>query len=313
MTVLITGGAGYIGSHIVKLFAENGIECLVVDNLRSGLRVRIDGLCIFENIDIRNQEEIRKLFFRHEIEGIINLAALKSVEESSRIPDQYEEINTLAVESLVNLAIEYRVKTFIQSSTAAVYGDSNNGFVTESERLLPVSVYGKTKMKAEAFLNEAIARKDLHGLSLRYFNVLGSTSLRLQDTSGENLVPIVVNAIAKNSKPLIFGDDYQTKDGTCIRDYIHVDDVAKAHLAAFNELKSRQTAPAINIGTGIGYSVKEIISEILIQTGSSLIPKIASRRLGDPAILVARVGLAKDELDFEAKKTLKEMITSSIS
>jgi UDP-glucose 4-epimerase len=249
---------------------------------------------------------------RYQISGIINLAALKSVEESEIYPEKYELVNHLAVRGLLDSAKLFGVKYFIQSSTAAVYGNSSTGFATESDELFPISQYGKTKRSAEDELNEAIDSNSLKGISLRYFNVLGSSTPDLKDRSTANIVPMVLDSLRINKTPRIFGGDYPTHDGTCIRDYVHVEDIARAHVLAVTKLRTNQLPKVINVGTGSGFSVREVITEILRQKKSILEPTVVERRKGDPSILVAKIELAQKVLGFEAKKTLEEMIASSI-
>jgi len=248
----------------------------------------------------------------NQIEGIINLAALKSVEESKRIPDEYERINHLGTKILVDCAILAGVKIFIQSSTAAVYGNSESGFVSETSELNPISPYGQSKVFAEKEVERFVQGDGRRGTSLRYFNVLGSDSPVLKDNSKANVVPMVLEALAKGSPPEIFGDDYLTKDGTCIRDYIHVSDIARAHVLAAIKLQTGTLPPAINIGTGHGYSVREVMSEILAQSNSKVQPVVVRRREGDPAVLTSDISLIRDLLEFRAEMSLFQMIRSSI-
>ncbi len=312
MKWLVTGGAGYIGSHVVQALIREGEDVLAFDSLIAGKKERLLDSCDIVVGDIRDEELIAKTIKRNRIEGIINLAALKSVEESRQKPQEYNEINHIAMNRILDIATKLGVEIFLQSSTAAVYGDSLDGYVDEEVVTKPISPYGVTKLEAENALSRAIAGSKILGCSLRYFNVLGSQSTALKDNSTANIVPMVLNALSTDRSPQIFGDDYPTPDGTCIRDYVHVEDIARAHVLAATNLKLKQTPVAMNIGTGSGYSVRAIISEILTQTGSSLQPVVSERRQGDPAILVAKVDLATKELGFTAQKTLEEMIATSI-
>jgi UDP-glucose 4-epimerase len=309
---LVTGGAGYIGSHVLFKMKEAGFALATLDNLSSGLVKRIpSGVNLIEG-DICDSDLVSKALIENQIEGIINLAALKSVEESKRIPDEYERINHLGTKILVDCAILAGVKIFIQSSTAAVYGNSESGFVSETSELNPISPYGQSKVLAEKEVARFVQEGGRRGTSLRYFNVLGSESPLLKDNSKANVVPMVLEALAKGTPPEIFGDDYLTKDGTCIRDYIHVSDIARAHVLAAIKLQRGTLPPAINIGTGHGYSVREIMSEILMQSNSKTEPVVVSRREGDPAVLVARVDLALEAMGFTADRSLGEMISTSV-
>ena len=309
---LVTGGAGYIGSHVVLKMKEAGFEVLILDNLSSGLTERIPvGVKLIKG-DICDFDLVSKILLENKVEGIINLAALKSVQESKQIPEEYERINHIGTKILVDCANMAGVKIFIQSSTAAVYGKSDSGLVSEKSKLNPISPYGESKLLAEREVERFIDENGRRGTSLRYFNVLGSESLLLKDNSKANVVPMVLEALAKGAAPQIFGGDYQTKDGTCIRDYIHVSDIARAHVLAAKRLKQGSLPGAINIGTGEGYSVREIMSEIIRQCNSKLSPVVVGRREGDPAKLVAAVDLAIEALGFTASCSLKEMISSSI-
>jgi UDP-glucose 4-epimerase len=309
---LVTGGAGYIGSHVLFKMKEAGFALATLDNLSTGLVKRIpSGVNLIEG-DICDSDLVSKALIENQIEGIINLAALKSVEESKRIPDEYERINHLGTKILVDCAILAGVKIFIQSSTAAVYGNSESGFVSETSELNPISPYGQSKVLAEKEVARFVQEGGRRGTSLRYFNVLGSESPLLKDNSKANVVPMVLEALAKGTPPEIFGDDYLTKDGTCIRDYIHVSDIARAHVLAAIKLQRGTLPPAINIGTGHGYSVREIMSEILMQSNSKTEPVVVSRREGDPAVLVARVDLALEAMGFTADRSLGEMISTSV-
>lgn len=312
MTWLVTGGAGYIGAHVIREMISINVDVVILDDLSSGVESNIPEGIKFVEGSIANPDLVLSTLKKYEISGIINLAALKSVAESENNPEKYELVNHVGAKTLIEQAQVFGVQFFIQSSTAAVYGNSSTGIVSEDDHLAPLSQYGRTKTSAEKELNRAIDSKKLLGVSLRYFNVLGSTESDLRDRSTANIVPMVLDSLSRKKPPKIFGADYPTKDGTCIRDYVHVADIARAHAAVVTKLKTNQLSRAINIGTGIGYSVREIMTEILNQTRSSLEPEVSARRLGDPATLVAKVDLAKKELDFTAQKTLEEMIASSI-
>ena len=309
---LITGGAGYIGAHVIRELVRIDEKVIVLDDLSTGVQSNIPPGIELVVGSITNPEIVHSTIVKNQITGIINLAALKSVVESEINPEKYELINHLGVRALIEQAKLLGVKYFIQSSTAAVYGNSTTGFVTENDNLHPISQYGKTKNTAEVELNNAIDSNVLMGVSLRYFNVLGSASPELKDRSAANIVPMVLNSLSANKAPRIFGDDYSTPDGTCIRDYVHVQDLARAHALAVKKIRINKLPKAINIGTGTGFSVREIMTEILNQMDSSLVPVVVERRQGDPAMLVAKVDLAKDVLGFEAKRTLQEMVASSI-
>ncbi len=309
---LVTGGAGYIGSHVLFKMKEAGFELATLDNLSSGLIKRVPlGVRLIEG-DICDFDLVSRVLKENQIEGIINLAALKSVEESKRIPYEYERINHLGTKILVDCAIRAGVKIFIQSSTAAVYGNSESGLVSETSALRPISPYGQSKVLAEREVTRFVKDKGRRGTSLRYFNVLGSETPILKDNSKANVVPMVLEALAQGSPPEIFGADYPTKDGTCMRDYIHVSDIARAHVLAAKKLQRGTLPLAINIGSGRGYSVREVMNEILMQLNSKVEPIVTNRRDGDPAVLVSEVELSQRVLDFTAQLDLKNMIASSL-
>ena len=312
MSWLVTGASGYIGQHVVQKLLLNGLEVFGID---SNPLPKVSPLVAkFKNYngDICDVDLISEILKKNSITGIINLAALKSVEDSIQKPKLYEKVNHSGVQSLLSSSKSAGVKYFIQSSTAAVYGSSEDGYVDELSPTNPISPYGETKLKAEGALSEAINMGTLRGTNLRYFNVIGSASPALKDTSTANIVPMVLSALAKNQSPKIFGDDYPTPDGTCVRDYVHVMDIAQAHVLAAQALMTKALPPAINIGTGKGYSVREMMHEILKQKGSSLAAEILPRRNGDPSMLVARVDLAVQVLGFRAEKGLEDMVASAI-
>jgi len=312
MTWLVTGGAGYIGSHVIRALQGYGLQVTVLDDLSSGFKQRIpEGIQLIEG-DIRDSRKLNILMKNMKLDGVINLAALKSVEESELKPAIYYEINSNAVEQLLSLCEKFGIRKFIQSSTAAVYGNFSGDFVKENDSPHPESIYGKSKLKAEEALNRKKIHNNFAGTNLRYFNVLGSSDSLLRDTSKENLVPNVLMRLSQGKAPIIFGDDYDTPDGSCVRDYVHVEDIARAHLCAVIKLETARLPPAINIGTGRGYSVKEIIAIISRLVGTDISPVVGKRRKGDLAKIIADVKLAAEQLDFESKRSLEDMISTSI-
>lgn len=308
---LVTGGAGYIGSHLVDLLASSKIEVTVIDNLQNGNLEKIRGKCIFERIDIRDVNGVDNLFKINDFEGVINLAALKSVLDSQLFSETYKSVNEIGMQNLLNSAIKYGVKYFVQSSSAAVYGSSQTGIVNEDSPLMPISNYGLNKLNAENLLDSAINSGKIKGISLRYFNVVGAKNFKLRDLSTSNLFPIVKKNINEGIAPSIFGDNYDTPDGTCVRDYVHVVDIAKAHEVVLREIKERLLPTKLNIGTGKGYSVKEIVEAMLKCNNSELRPVILGRRPGDPAILVADNSKMRDYLKFRTKFELNDMVKTT--
>jgi len=316
-TWLLTGGAGYIGSHIANEFIRAGKSVVIYDSLYQGLESRIKYLRTKHNIDIplikadiRDYNEIEGVIRKYNINGIVHTAALKAVGESMEKPDEYLEVNLTATNELIDIARRNNVKKFIFSSTAAVYGspDSMEPCLEDGPKA-PISPYGDSKYQAEAKVTAFINTPGNHGTSLRFFNVVGTAAPELIDNSVENLVPIVLGKLNKNQSPEIFGTDYPTPDGTCIRDYVDVRDIARAHLAAADA--TGQLPPALNIGTGRGASVREVIDLVLKAINKTDTQVIESpRRAGDPAFLCADINLAKSSMGFTSMYSLEESVRS---
>lgn len=314
---LITGGAGYIGTHIADLFIEAGKDVVLLDSLYQGLESRVDYLRLkhaidipLEVIDVRDYGKVEVLIAGGGFTGIVHTAALKAVGESMEKPDEYLEVNYTATVELIESAKRHGVKRFIFSSTAAVYGSPNSmNACREDGPTAPISPYGSSKLLAEKKVTEFISIPGNFGSSLRFFNVVGSANKALLDNSVENLVPIVINKIRAGQAPVIYGHDYPTTDGTCVRDYVDVRDIATAHLAAADATKA--LPPTMNIGTGNGASVREIVEFVLdAMERSDIAPIDADRRAGDPAFLCADVALAKSAMGFESRYSLKESVES---
>lgn len=316
-TWLLTGGAGYIGTHIADEFIRNGKNVVIYDSLLQGLESRIVYLRAKHNIDIpfikgdiRDYNEIESVIRTFNVDGIVHTAALKAVGESMEKPDEYFQVNLEATNELIEIAKRNGVKKFIFSSTAAVYGSPDSMEpCTEGGAKAPISPYGDSKYQAEAKVTAFINAPGNHGTSLRFFNVVGTAAKELLDNSVENLVPIVLGKLNKGQAPVIFGTDYPTTDGTCVRDYVDVRDIARAHLAAADA--QSPLPPAINIGTGRGASVRQVIDLVLKainKSGSEVIE--SPRRAGDPAFLCADVNLAKSAMGFESKYSLEESVRS---
>lgn len=316
-TWLITGGAGYIGTHIADLFIADGKDVVLLDSLYQGLKPRVDYLSKKHGceiplhvIDIRDYTAVENILKSQPLTGIVHTAALKAVGESVEKPDEYKEVNFTATAELLKLAQKYGVKKFLFSSTAAVYGSPDTMEpCKENGPLAPISPYGSTKLDAESKVSEFINTPGNSGTSLRFFNVVGTASQELLDNSVENLVPIVLGKLNKGEAPVIFGTDYPTADGTCVRDYVDVRDIAQAHLVAANATGA--IPPIINVGTGRGASVREIINLVLKAVNKSDTEVIeAPRRAGDPAFLCADVDLAATAMGFKSKYSLEESIRS---
>jgi UDP-glucose 4-epimerase len=309
---LITGGAGYVGSHVADAFLASGKDVVIYDSLYQGLESRIEYLRKKHNkeiplivADIRDTAKFDGVLTTYKPYGIIHTAALKAVGESMEKPDEYFEVNLHATTKMLELASRHNIKNFIFSSTAAVYGapDHSNP-IKEDDPKNPISPYGASKLAAEGEVNKFLAIPGNHGTSLRFFNVVGTAAPDLIDNSVENLVPIVINKLKAGQPPVIYGTDYPTPDGTCVRDYVDVRDIAGAHLAAADA-----TSPlplAMNVGTGRGGSVREVIKLVCEAAGRSDVVVIEEgRRAGDPAFLCADVNLIKSSFGFSSTFSLK--------
>jgi UDP-glucose 4-epimerase len=316
-TWLLTGGAGYIGTHIADEFIRAGKSVVIYDSLYQGLESRIVYLRAKHNVeipfikaDIRDYNELESVIRTHKIDGIVHTAALKAVGESMEKSDEYFQVNLEATTELIAIAKRNNVKKFIFSSTAAVYGSPDSmDPCKEDGPKAPISPYGDSKYQAESAVTSFINTPGNHGTSLRFFNVVGAAAPELLDNSVENLVPIVLGKLNKGEAPTIFGTDYPTPDGTCVRDYVDVRDIARAHLAAADG--TTKLPETMNIGTGRGASVREIIKLVLDATKKSETKVIeVERRAGDPAFLCADVTLAKSAMGFESKYSLEASVRS---
>jgi len=316
-TWLITGGAGYIGSHVADTFLSNGKEVVIYDSLYQGLESRIQYLRKKHNkeiplivADIRDTAKFEEVLTTYKPCGIIHTAALKAVGESMEKPDEYFEVNHHATAKMLELVSKHGIKNFIFSSTAAVYGapDHSNP-IKEDDPKNPISPYGASKLAAEGEVNKFLAIPGNHGTSLRFFNVVGTAAHELLDNSVENLVPIVINKLKAGEPPVIYGTDYPTPDGTCIRDYVDVRDIASANLVA-TDFEVALPA-AINVGTGLGASVRDVIKFLCEAAGESDLVSIKEgRRAGDPAFLCADTSLINGEVGFSSRYSLKTSVES---
>jgi len=311
MTWLITGGAGYIGSHVVNSFVQAEIPVAVLDDFSSGLQSRCPGgIKIFDS-DICDPREVQLIFDSIELSGVIHCAAKKSVEESFSIPAVYEKINVSGTANLLETSKKSGIKNFVYSSSAAVYGNQEQKIVSEEVVCKPVSPYGQTKLAAENLVTKA-GQQGLNVCSLRYFNVAGAANKSLSDTSIDNLFPIVLHQLLEGKQPHIFGSDYDTPDGTCIRDFVHIDDLAKVHKEIALQLANRKVPSVINVGTGRGISVKEVIEAITKALNSRIVPILDERRPGDIGQLVADVHLLERTLGHVPTKGLHEIVSSLV-
>ena len=316
-TWLLTGGAGYIGSHVADEFLASGKDVVIYDSLYQGLESRIEYLRKKSKkeislivADIRDTDTFTKTLEQYKPYGIVHTAALKAVGESMEKPDEYFEVNFVATTKMREIIASHNIHNFIFSSTAAVYGapDHSNP-IKEGDEKNPISPYGASKLAAEGEVNKFLALPGNHGTSLRFFNVVGTAAPELLDNSVENLVPIVINKLRAGQPPVIYGTDYPTPDGTCIRDYVDVRDIARAHLAAAD---STATLPlAMNVGTGRGGSVREVIKLVCTAADESdVVAEEKDRRAGDPAFLCADVSLIQRAIGFSSKYSLESSTES---
>jgi UDP-glucose 4-epimerase len=314
VTVLVTGGAGYIGGHVVDALRTRGDRIVVVDDLSAGSKARIGDVPL-ERIDIAADDAAGRLteaMRAHEVDAVIHLAARKQVAESVERPLWYYDQNVGGLVNVLEACADAGVERVVFSSTAAVYGQSEEP-VTELTPTQPANPYGETKLTGEWMLHAQTEASGLRAISLRYFNVAGASRRELADTAESNVVPMVFARLEQGEAPLIFGDDYDTPDGTCIRDYVHVADVADAHLAALDALAAEQS-PAYrvyNLGTGSGSSVRHLVDVMTRLAGSGIAPSIEPRRAGDPAIVVADPSLIAAELGWRARADLDEILSSA--
>jgi len=310
-TWLVTGGAGYIGAHVVKSLLENDFKVVIVDDLSTGLARKVPSNVVFEKIDIAETNKLAQIMKSNKVEGVIHLAAKKAVGESMNNPSLYYKENIGGFISLLEAMSQADVKRIVYSSSAAVYGTPTENKVTEKSATNPESPYGETKLVGEWLLKADEKARQIQWIALRYFNVVGAANPELGDTGVNNLVPMAFRALSNNQRPQVFGGDYATQDGSCIRDYIHVSDLADSHLIAAQKLLNENYCGIINIGRGQGFSVKQVMDTISEVLGKNINYEVVDRRPGDPAQTIADVSKAKSDLNWEAKKDLKSMVSSA--
>lgn len=314
--ILVTGGAGYIGSHVVQLLCSRGYSVIVFDNFSLGRKENIDPKVkkIIEG-DLLNKNDLKKAF-QEEVEVVIHFAAWKAAGESMIKPEKYSENNITGTINLLNQMVESNVKNIVFSSSAAVYGEPKYLPIDENHPLNPTNYYGYTKLCIEENLEWYSKLLNINYSALRYFNATGydiNGIIRGKEINPANLSPIVMEVAAGERNSMdVYGDDYNTEDGTCIRDYIHVTDLAEAHLKAMNYILENQKSIVLNLGSENGHSVFEVINAAEKVTGKKINYKIAPRRAGDPDKLVASSKLAKETISWEAKYSDLENIFSSM-
>jgi len=314
--VLITGGAGFIGSVITAYLIDNGCEVVVVDNLSTGHSDAIDTRATFIQASIHNKSAIVEAL--NSVDTVVHCAAKSLVEESVANPELYDQVNSAGTAALLEAMAEGKVFNIIFSSTAAVYGDSKIQPIAEGAMINPVNPYGQSKTKAENLISDFCVN-GFSAVTFRYFNVAGSYQSKsgrrfVEDHKNEtHLIPKIMKNYLKNpdqNKVEIYGDNWPTTDGSCVRDYLHVEDLAHAHLLALKAL-DKGANKVFNLGSGVGYSVLEVITEIEKVIGSRLERIIAKPRAGDPAVLLAAIAKAKNELGWVPGASLSQIVLDS--
>jgi UDP-glucose 4-epimerase len=311
MAILVCGGAGYIGSHMVAALLEKGKEVVILDNFQKGHKDAVLGGKIYEG-DLRDRKILDKVFTENKIDAVIDFAADSLVGESVVEPLKYFENNVSGTLSLLHAMKDYDVKYIVFSSTAATYGEPENIPILENDKTFPTNPYGESKLTVEKILKWCDNAYGIKYTALRYFNAAGaheSGKIGEDHKPETHLIPLILEtALGKREKIMIFGDDYKTEDGTCIRDYIHVMDLASAHLLALDRLIKGGESRIYNLGNGKGFSVKDVIETARRVTGREIKAEVAPRRAGDPAILIASSQKAIDELGWEPKFNSLETI-----
>ncbi|MET1042506.1 MAG: UDP-glucose 4-epimerase GalE [Microbacteriaceae bacterium] len=312
MNWLVTGGAGYIGAHVVRALQDAGIPGVVIDDLSTGHESFVPGDVPFVRGSILDGELVAQVIADHSITGVIHVAGFKYAGVSVQRPLHTYQQNVSGTLALLAAMESAGVDRIVFSSSAAVYGTPDTDLVTEQTPTAPESPYGETKLIAEWLLRDQEIATGLRHTSLRYFNVVGSGHAAVYDTSPHNLFPLVFDHLADGRTPRINGDDYPTADGTNVRDYIHVADLALSHVAAAQRLDAGlPVEPAYNLGSGDGVSVKQIMTVVAEVTGIPFTPDIGQRRAGDPARIVADGALAARDLDWRMRHALRDMVESA--
>lgn len=302
MAILVLGGAGYIGSHTVYELIDAGRDVVVADNLLTGFRTAVHPKARFYQVDIRNREEVDALFEKESIDGVIHFAASSQVGESMIDPLKYYDNNLCGTMVLLQSMVAHNVDKIVFSSTAATYGEPEQIPILESDRTEPTNCYGETKLAMERMMAWTGGAHGLRYVALRYFNACGAHPSGVIGEAHDpetHLIPLILQVLTgRREKVSVFGDDYSTHDGTCVRDYIHVTDLARAHILALDYLMNGGKSDVFNLGNGIGFTVKEVIEAAEQVTGRAIATEIVPRRGGDPAQLVASSEKAKRVLGW---------------
>lgn len=314
MRILVAGGAGYIGSVTVEHLVESGHEITVLDNLSRGHRAAVHPAAKLETFDLSDSEALNTLFTNGQFDAVMHFCASSLVGESVQQPLGYYRNNVCNGLNLVEAMVKHGVNRFVFSSTAAIFGEPESQPITEETPKQPLNPYGRTKLYFEHLLKDAETAHGLKSVCLRYFNAAGATAERGEDHRPEShLIPLIIDAArGKREFITVFGDDYPTPDGTCVRDYIHVSDLAQAHILAVEHLATAATGNAFNLGNGLGFSVKQVIDAVEKVTGKKVQVKMGERRAGDPAVLVASSEKIRSTLGWDPKfPQLEEIVESA--
>jgi UDP-glucose 4-epimerase len=313
-SIMVTGGAGYIGSHTVRALRRDGRHVVVLDSLELGVAEAVGDVPLVVG-DIADGDLVERTCREHDVEAIVHFAAYKNVGESMQDPGRYFHNNVDGTVRLLDAAVRSGVDRFVFSSSCSVYGTPASVPVAEEEAIAPESVYAETKAIVERVLHWYGEIHGVRSVSLRYFNAAGASfdaSIGEDWTYALNLIPVAIRALLRRDQELqVFGDDYPTPDGTCIRDYIHVDDLARAHVAALDHLAGGGATTAVNVGTGVGSSVKEVLDAIEAVAGAPVPHRIVERRAGDPVSTYADTALAADLLGWRAEYGLQEIVETA--
>jgi len=311
MTWLVTGGAGYIGAHVVRALVQDGAPVVVLDDLSTGDASKVDPAATFVEGSVLDRGLVRKTLREHGVTGVVHIAAKKQVGESMADPLLYYRENVEGMVALLEACQAKGVDKVVFSSSAATYGLPDVELVDEDTPGVPLSPYGESKLIGEWMLRSCERAYGMRAMSLRYFNVAGAAEPELGDTGVFNLIPMVFERLEAGERPRVFGGDYPTPDGTCVRDYVHVADIADAHLAAARALEGGAPGATYNVGRGEGSSVLEVLRVVGEVTGRDTTPDVVDRRPGDPARIVAKVDRIGEELGSTATHDLRSMVESA--
>lgn len=317
MTWLVTGGAGYIGAHVVRGLTRAGVPVVALDDLSTGSHQRLPDNLVLVTGSTLDEALVECTLRKHQITGVVHLAAKKAVDKSLWIPLQYYEENVRGLLGVLKAMQVVGCRHLVYSSSAAVYGNSVLSPINEEAETKPINPYGRSKLIGEWMVSDAAAANLLTAVSLRYFNVVGCADPTLADTGTDNLFPRVAHCLLEGQRPAVYGRDYPTPDGTCIRDYVHVSDLAEAHVAAARYVEAQRGSPRhtiFNLGSGRGYSVLEVLECFSSVSGQTITPIFTSpRRGGEASSVIADPTRAASELSWHTQCELKDMVKSTWS